>query len=325
VLSLGRHSPRAHVRVTAPTSDRAFRDWVARQPNASMYDTELQPSGWDVKPSLLLRHLAAGGHEVTWLDADVIATGDLQARLDREPCASLVATEDVWWGREQGSFSRTLAWGLAPGRALPTTVNSALLRVGAHHVELLQEWQEMLSSPAYRAAQHAPWDDRPLHLWGDQEVLTALLSSERHASVQLSLLRRGIDIAQCYGPGSFSPGERLELRRSHTMPTLVHAMGRKPWEGTSPSGRDTITDRAHQRLSPYSWAAAGYEQDLGERAPWLHTNDAISRLCRWASGDDPLLREMPLALTDAASRWARRLAGRVRHLPRKATSKGGTG
>ena len=86
----------------------------------------------------------------------------------------------------------------------------------------------MLSHPAYLKAQAQPWYERPLHMIGDQEVLTGLLGSVDFQETSIRLLRRGTDIAQCFGPAGFTPVERLRSMIGHR-PAFVHAMGPKPW------------------------------------------------------------------------------------------------
>lgn len=323
VLSLARRSPGLRVAVTVPGASTAFRRWVAAQDNAELHPLNLDATGWNVKPWLLLHHLHAGNPRVVWLDADVIVTGDLEALLDRLPAQALVVAQDVWWGRAQGRPDRTLAWGLVPGRILPVTANTALVGVSPAHVPLLEAWAGLLATKSYRYAQTLEWQERPLHLWGDQEVLTALLGAEAWRHVEVAFLRRGRDIAQCYGAGSFTPAERLALRLRRQLPVLVHAMGPKPWEPQPTSWDRTLcgrfwaaVERGHQHLSPYCWAAFSYRDQLGSEVHWSELHGMGARLAA-VVGDDPLLRELPLAVIDA-SRWLyRRGMGRLRRVARK--------
>ncbi len=325
VLSLNRYSPDLRALVTVPGAPEAFRDWLQAQPNAELYDTRLEASGWDVKPSLLLEHLGNGSPSVAWVDSDMIVTGHLSARLAELPTGSLIGTEDVWWGRRQGTPQRTLAWGLKPGRVLPVTVNTGFLRAATAHVPLLERWRDMLTMPDYRAAQKLEIDQRPLHLMGDQEVLTALLGAVDWQDVPVRLLRRGLDVAQCYGPGGFSPRERLYLRLHHQLPLLVHAMGPKPWAPKAPrpklegngvralvSGGAAAIDAAHHQLSLFNWAASSYREELGNDLAWTSHSTPLSSALVKMTKNDPLLREMPLALMDAARRGAFMKAGKVK-------------
>ncbi len=176
LLSLRANAP--SLELSVHTSDPAFSDWCARR-----IDVEVEPipvrgvSGWDVKPGVLLHHLAAGAPEVAWFDADLLCTTDPRALTRGGPSTELVATEEMPLGQHRGGSHRAVAWGLEPGRELVTTVNTAFVKVTPDHVELLGAWQELLARPEYQAAQRRPWNERPMHLVGDQEVLTALLGS----------------------------------------------------------------------------------------------------------------------------------------------------
>ena len=323
VLSLGRHAPEMDVLVNVPGAPASFVRWTDAQPNAKLDRTSTDQTGWNVKASLLAHQLDLGRPWVVWLDSDVIVTGDLVARLRREPPDALVATEDMWSGRQQGVPSRTLAWGLQPGRVPRATVNTALVRVTPQHRVLLEVWASMLASDRYRDAQDRPLDQRPLHLWGDQEVLTALVASAGWRHVDVRLLRRGVDIAQCYDAGSFSPRERLRLGYRRGLPLLVHAMGAKPWAelGTT-SGVDARLARWHNELGPYSWVAASYRDQLGEPAPWTEPSSrmgtGLSRLTR----DDPVLRELPLSIVAATRALNQRVTGRLRRLREQRAARG---
>jgi hypothetical protein len=122
-----------------------------------------------------------------------------------EPAETLVATEEPFWGKAQGGWERATAWGLAPGRRLPATVNTSLLRVTDRHVALLEEWRRLLATPEYRAAQARPWSERRMHVMGDQDVLTALVASADFAHVPVRQLRRDIEVAHCFGPAGYPP------------------------------------------------------------------------------------------------------------------------
>jgi len=260
VLSLNRYSPDLRALVTVPGAPEAFRDWLQAQPNAELYDTRLEASGWDVKPSLLLEHLGNGSPSVAWVDSDMIVTGNLSAKLAELPTESLIGTEDVWWGKRQGTPQRTLAWGLKPGRVLPVTVNTGFLRAATTHVPLLERWRDMLTMPDYRAAQKLGIGQRPLHLMGDQEVLTALRGAVDWQDVPVRLLRRGLDVAQCYGPGGFSPRERLYLRLN-CRSSCVHGpqtLGTKSPTAKAGRQRRAVTclrgGRGDRRSSPPTFA-----------------------------------------------------------------------
>ncbi|MFP3786552.1 hypothetical protein, partial [Burkholderia sp. SIMBA_024] len=91
------------------------------------------------------------------------------------------------------------------------------------HRPLLEAWQGLLNDPRYRDAQTLHWRERPIHLVGDQELLSALLSCDRFADVPIRWLRCGRDIVQAFGPASFSAAERLKVAGGQR-PLAVHSM-----------------------------------------------------------------------------------------------------
>jgi len=319
VASLVRHLPGVRISVIRPGLTGGEHRWLAERPGVRVTDRSFAARGWDVKPTVLLAALERAD-DVVWWDADLLAVGDLRRVLpDRAPDA-LVATEETYWGQEQGTGQRGRAWGLAPGRRLPTTVNTALLRVGQRHRPLLTAWQHLLGDQRYRSAQATAADRRPLHLLGDQEVLTALLESRPFAAEPLLLLRRGVGIAQCFGPAGFTVGERVRAASRREVPPIVHAMGAKPWyllpwphggrppRTAHPAAWRNFYERLHAQLSPYTVAAAAYRGDLSSPA-WLDSRSAWASAVRLGSGGSPVLDELPLALLDSVVRRVRRRLG----------------
>jgi hypothetical protein len=308
LLSLQRHVPGAGVTLNCPWADAEFEDWALRAGATAVRRDRVEGlTGWDVKPAILLDHLARGEQEVVWLDADVLTHGDWLRLVRDVPAGTVVGTEETYWGQAQGGTHRTRAWGLEVGRSLPRTVNTAVVRVTPEHVELLEAWRRMLADPEYRRAQSRPWNERPLHHLGDQEVFTALLGAREFADVPLHLLRQGVDIAQCYGPAGWTPGDRVRAVVSGGgLPPLVHAMGRKPWErrreASGALGRARgVWERLHLTTSPYVVAAGAYRDDLPSVPGWLPNG-----------GSGPTraaLLELPLAAVDHGVRAARARLG----------------
>lgn len=324
VASLLRHSPGHPVRVSAPGAPRELVRWLEGQPSVTVVDSDdLAGSGWNIKPQVLRRALREGHDGVCWLDSDMLVTGDLGAALATRSPGALLVTDDFWYARERGSLSRTLAWGLPTGRVPGCSVNTGLVRVTSGHLPLLDAWQELLEDPRYLAAQARPYGERPLHLLGDQEVLAAMLGSRDHAGLALDWLRRGRDVAQCFASAGFSPAERLGAWSPWApgrRPLLVHAMGPKPWAVLRDPAADP-RERRHMRLSPYTALAAGYVEQLGGQSgaalDWA-TAQPHGTLERVALRLDPALRELPLAVPEAAVWQARRWAGRARRAVRPA-------
>lgn len=307
VLSAAEHTPALHLSVICPGAPAAFAAWVAAQPNAELVEVPTDgATGWNVKPPVLLAMLARGVSPVVWLDSDMIIGRDVAGMLTRRPGA-LLTTEDWWYARGQDSAERTQGWDLPVGRVLRRPVNTAVLRVEPHHRDLLGAWARLSADPRYVAAQALDHADRPLHLLGGQEVLGALLGSTEWSGVELEFLRRGTEIAQCFGAAGFSPVERLRVRFADGLPGIVHAMGTKPWR-TGPDGRPPPA----AELSPYVALAARYEDRVGEPLPWAHPTGRLSRVADRLTGGDPVLRQLGPALAEAGVWSARQAAGRLR-------------
>ena len=79
-----------------------------------------------------------------------------------------------------------------------------------------------------KGANKMDWRQRPIHMQGDQDVLTALLTSTEFADIPLKMLRRGKDIVQFDGVWGYTTAERLRSLLGDG-PTFIHCMGTKPW------------------------------------------------------------------------------------------------
>lgn len=308
IASAGRHAPGINVAVVAPGAPEAFRQWISRRTNAELVEVPTgAATGWDVKPAVLLAMLRRGHREITWLDTDVLVARDPMEALTRHPGA-LLTTEDFWYVRVHLAGARTRAWGLEPGRVLPHPVNTAVLRVGSVHEPLLEQWRHMTRDPRYVDAQRQPHAARPAHLVGDQDLLDALLGSATWRHLDMELLRRGIDIAQCFQSAGFSPSERLRVRLGRGLPTFVHAMGAKPWVAPVTGRRP-----ADGGLSTYAALAAGYTDEVDEDLSWTVPTGRAAALATRAVRGDPVLRQLVPAIAQAAVWRTRQLAGSVRH------------
>jgi len=333
VLTLRRDLPGSHLivslggRAAAATAGGAdpVRGFLAGRGVEVLADEQLGGSGWDVKPALLLARLRQGHDDVIWWDSDLLACSDgsrdLAPLLQPRTPQTLVATEDTWWGEEQGTGARTRGFGWEVGRTFPRGFNSCLLRVGQAHIELLETWRALLLRPDYLQAQQLPGDDRPLHLLGDQEPLAALLGSAAWAHVDVQLVRRGRDIAQAWGPAGYRVRERLGSLR-HGRPVLAHGTVTKPWElqggpegedfpPRPPRGRDRKAweswyDGLHAQLSPYTMAARAVGHDLPEQPAWLRRRSRTGRVLAGLPGDPLVVPELPLAAVDATVRGVKR-------------------
>ncbi|NJN85947.1 MAG: glycosyltransferase family 77 protein [Leptolyngbyaceae cyanobacterium SL_7_1] len=324
VLSLLKHCPRLPIVISCPAPPAAFCDWVGRLgARVSLVSyPELKNLGWNVKPAVLLRLLEAGYSEIIWVDSDIIANGDGLSPLLSHGADTVVATQEaywqeMYWGHPQDGKLRTLAWGLTPKRPIPFVINTGIVRVTDRHIHLLKAWQTMLNHAVYIHVQTLPWYERPLHMVGDQDVLTALMGAAEFTDIPIVLLQRGVDIAQCFGPSGFTPAERLRgLFKG--LPPLVHAMGRKPW--TKPPRPPAIWnarqpflkalreyyDYLALELSPYLPVALPYRQAVGDEAEWMDSQTTVGRLMIAMTGGSSTLQSFPLSVVDGMTRRIRR-------------------
>ncbi|RAH95913.1 hypothetical protein DLJ53_33715 [Acuticoccus sediminis] len=268
-------------------------------------DLDIGARGWDVKPAALLHLLKSEANAVTWLDSDLIFTDRLPAHYANAPYDALIVAQEYRAARRQGSELRTTAWSLEPGHRLVHTVNSGIVGATRHHITLLETYRDMLAAPGYIAAQRIPFSDRPLHLAGDQDVLTALLGSKPYEGLDLVWLRAGRDIAQCQKADGFRVRERLRARLVQP-PSIVHAQGMKPWRDHSP--RPLQLD-----LSPYAAIAKRHEVDLDLGKPdWLYPRRLGFRVCHGLFRGDPYLRGIPTAVAAKGERVATKIFQRLR-------------
>ncbi len=310
-LSLADHCPDLQVDFSWTHTNTEFSRWLTGFPQVRVRETpELDGRGWNVKPALLLYLLDEGHREVVWLDSDVILDGDLRPLMSGLPPQTLVATEEPAWGAVEGSAPRTLGWGLEPGRDLKRTANSCLLRVTREHRTLLQTWQQLLDSSEYREAQARPWHERPMHLIGDQDVLTALLGSRDFAHLPVRLLKRGTDIVQSFDASTYTMGERLGNGFSR-LPPLVHAQRQKPWQlQTKPSLARNPQQYYHfvfLELAPYTHVARRYRDLLGEPTEWMTVRTLPARVLRFITRGNVNLQSLPHLAATRAARPLRRL------------------
>jgi hypothetical protein len=226
-VSIARAHPDVPLWISAPGISHSQLSWVASIPNAHYCNEKrISDSGWNIKPALILDLLEREFEEVVWVDSDIVVTTPFLPNVTSQPSETLVATEEPFWGQLQGGAERTLAWGLTPQRIPKTTINTGLVRATRHHISLLKAWLTYLRKDEYIETQKKPWHERPIHMIGDQEVLTALMGSTDFANIPLFLLRRGIDIAQCFGPAAFTPWERI-ARIGKGLPPTRARYGRK--------------------------------------------------------------------------------------------------
>ena len=181
LTSLSFHCPQVPINLFYPIGNEKFRRWVSAYPQVRLQADRLKNGyGWNVKPQAIMRLLDAGFDEIIWIDSDVLVTRDMRLLFQSLDDAVFVATEHTLAPeRDDGMGLRAQLWHLSVGRVLPGALNSGVIRVTRRHYRLMQRWWELLQSDAYQSCQQTEWCKRPIHMLGDQDVLTALLSSHR--------------------------------------------------------------------------------------------------------------------------------------------------
>lgn len=300
VQSLFAAMPDARLRLYFDAPDDGFRSWAAGFKGLELRPARLgEDRGWNVKPGLLLAALEDGADRAVWLDADLIVTrafADAFRAID--PARLIVAEEASWGATDNRGSARTRAWNLPLGRDLPAVLNSCVVGVTARHRALLEQWRDLLRSDGYRAAQATAWVERPAHLLGDQDVLTALLGAQAHADLPLHILRRGADIIQDFGPFGFTLAERWHMARRGP-PFFIHAQGSKPWL-EAPHGRGL--QRAYRDTSPYLLSAVAMMDAI---PAWARPRTRLGSLLRRAGAGRVWLAGAPLAALFDLGRLAR--------------------
>ena len=299
VASLSRHCPGFPIEVFHPPADDKMQRWIARFPHATLRTTPpVSARGWNIKPFALKAMLAAGHDEVWWIDSDVLVYSDFRNLFaDLQP-QDLVAAEEAIAGKYRDDGYRARAWGLELGRALPFSLNTGVVRFTQAHRDLLDAWCEAVDSPLYLQAQSLKVHERPFHLIGDQDVLTALLCEKHFANIPLKILERGRHIIQDLGAAGYTPAERA--RNLFRPPALLHTPRDKPWHrsDTAPPLLPLRNYIGYVRLesSPYCLAAADYIDDVDDPIWWVRSRSAGGRLMRVLGAGQPALTGLPLAL-----------------------------
>lgn len=322
LLSILRYRPDLSVFVSFPNSPPSLHSWLEALPNTKLIDDPaLKGLGWNVKPTLLLYCLSKGYSDVVWIDADIIINRDFKPFFSCLDEKTMVVAQEYYWGPKQEKNQRALTWDLKPGISLPANVNSGVIRVTSCHKVLLENWQSLLNHPAYKLAQTKPTNDRPLAMIGDQEVLNALLSSDKFSHISLKMLKRGVEIAQCFKMAGYTPSERIKSLFV-APPYFIHAMGNKPWrrekspkvlwqkETQFSQKAERYFNYIHQELTPYTAIARQYKNLLGEDTDWLNTKSIPAKLLTTLFFNHSILQEFPLSIIESVSRRIYRFLGK---------------
>lgn len=302
ILSLAEHCPGSQIVLYRPRSAPGFAEWLTAQPGCRLVEQALPgANSWNCKPHALLETLAAADPQtqVVWIDSDLVVTANLARLLAQDPPETLAVTQEPLSAPHQGTEIRTRGWGLAVGRAFPETFNSCVVRITPHHIPLLQHWKSLLGDPEYLRRAKEKVDHKPPHLWGDQDVLTALLGSADYQHIPIRVLRHGVDILHTGGGLAFTLGERLR-GLSRPLPTVLHAIGVKPWVLLGPWNREpgwfAWFRRLMQETSQYVVYVRRYRAPLGDPLPWTTTATPFGRLVNLLSFGHWALRGLPITV-----------------------------
>jgi lipopolysaccharide biosynthesis glycosyltransferase len=305
LTSLSLYCPGMAISLFYPFANQAFLRWLSAHPQVRLQADGLRNGyGWNVKPQAIMQLLDAGFDEVVWIDSDVFVTRDIRPLFHPLDEAVFVATEascSLDRHDHDGAGRRAQLWQLPVGRVLPSALNSGVLRVTRRHYPLMKRWWELLQSDAYQRCQRKEKDMRknPIHMRGDQDVLTALLTSTEFAHIPLKVLRRSKHIVQFDGVWGYSTAERLRNLLGDG-PTFIHSMGCKPWVTRWKSERRNhlieYLKMVYVDVSPYTLSSAKFKEDLGCDTNWIGAHYKFSAILRSLARQHPALTGLPMAV-----------------------------
>lgn len=295
ILSLHAHCPRAEINLFYPGGPE-FLAWVRKFPQVRLQKLRLPRSiGWNVKPQAILQLLDQGFDEVIWMDSDIVVTRNIAPIFAGLGDSALAVSEE---GRDPNAI-RARLWGFPVGRTLPFAVNSGIIRATKTHYRLIKRWWELLQTDEYQQAQQRGWTNSPIHMKGDQDVLTALLTSSQFSHIPVSLIRRGRDVVLFDGIFGYSVADRLRQLLTGTAP-LIHITAMKPWSASWRLNRPfTVKEYIEQvyfDVSPYTVCALRYRDSMDCEAGWMRPHRLPSRILRAVGIGCPALVGLPIAI-----------------------------
>jgi hypothetical protein len=298
LLSLNMHCSGTAINLFYPTAKEEFLTWVKKFPQVRIQTERLTNGyGWNIKPQAILRMIDQGFDEVIWMDSDVIVNRNTRHIFAQLKSDILVATEDALGDdRDDRDALRARLWGLPVGRVLPFGLNTGVLRVTKDHYHLMERWWKLLQSDIYQDVQKREWRQRPVHMLGDQDVLTALLTSKEFSEIPILILRRGKHILQFNGVYGYTVAERMRNLLGES-PTFIHQFGHKPWSDRwRPSAdlRDYVK-KVYLDLSPYTLSARQFRRELECDTEWMEPHYVLSRILRALGMGCPELVGLPIA------------------------------
>ena len=325
LLSLNMHCPESEVSLFYPSAKDEFLSWVKKCPQVRLQGEHLKSGyGWNIKPQAIMSLMDRGFDEVIWIDSDIIVIRNpVLSGLGRD---ILVATENTLVDeRCDQNALRARLWGFPVGRVFPFSLNSCVVRVTKSHYPLMERWWELLQSPTYQKLQRKEWRQRPIHMLGDQDVLTALLTSQNFSDIPVEILRRGKDIIQFDGIYGYTVAERICNLLGYR-PAFVHSCAGKPWsEGWKLNPTNGVREyikKIYLDLSPYTLTAVQFRHELGLGTEWMDAHYGLSRILRAMGMGYPALVGFPMAVCADLARVVK-YVGRSRRATRSRLETGG--
>lgn len=285
LVSLNMLGSRTKINLFYPPAKDEFLRWIKKYPEVHLQPGHLTSGyGWNVKPQAIMRMIDQGYDEVIWIDSDVIVTQNILHIFAQIKSDIVVATEDALGDeRDDRGALRARLWGLPIGRVLPFGLNTGVLRVTKENYKLMERWWELLQSSKYQDSQKTNWRNRPVHMLGDQDVLTALLTSKEFSEIPIYILRRGKDILQFNGIYGYTVAERMRGLLGDS-PTFIHSFAGKPWlERWRPEQSTDLREYAKKvylDLSPYTLSAIKFRGELDCDTEWMEPHYVLSRILR---------------------------------------------
>lgn len=318
LLSLNRHCPNWKIRLFYPPAQEGFFAWIHKFPQVHLETEKLKGGcGWNIKPHAMMHLLDAGFEEVIWIDTDILVRENILDMISGLKSDTFVATDHTLSEeRKDSNALRAQLWGLPVGRVLPSALNSGVLRVTRDHYELMADWWELLQSGVYQEFQKRKWAQRPVHMLGDQDVLTALLTSKKYANIPLYVLRKGKRILQFDGIWGYTVSERMGNLFGDG-PAFIHSAAGKPWSEQWPERVRGARERVkwiYLDVSPYTLWALPYQAEIDCDTEWMRPHFILSSILRFLGLGRPELIGLPMAACADLVRmvkWMRKL-GRAR-------------
>jgi hypothetical protein len=301
LLSLNMHCSGTVINLFYPPAKEGFLTWIKKFPQVHLQTDHLMKGyGWNVKPQAIMRMIDQGFDEVIWIDSDILVNRDILHIFAQLKGDTVVVTEDALGDeRDDRNALRARLWGLPVGRVLPFGLNTGVVRVTTDHYHLMEQWWKLLQSNIYQDFQRREWRQRPVHMLGDQDVLTALLTSKQFSEIPLHILRRGKHILQFNGVFGYTVAERTR-KLLGDCPTFIHSFAGKPWSEQwqlEPStDLSEYIKKVYLDLSPYTLSAARFRHELGCDTEWMEPHYRLSRVLRALGMGYPALVGLPIAV-----------------------------